>query len=592
MLTIIFLTFYIALYKHSYADTKEIDVPSIYKLSKTKGKDDTLRILNTDAATILNPHLSLSVKDWFAGRVVYEPLASFDKDGHLIPFLASEIPSRENGGLSLDGKSVTWRLKQEIKWSDGKPFTSDDVLFTYQFISNPEVRSSSAPLYESIESLQVISPYLIKINFKNVTPSWALPFVGIQGVIIPRHIFQDYNGANAKDAPANLLPVGTGPYRVIPPGIKPQEVLLLGTQLIETNKIVYEPNPYFRESNKHFFSRVELKGGGTVREAARLVLEEGGIDYTPGLERLGVGELTEMSKNDQGRLVLNFVARVERISLNRTDPNKEADNGERSSLKIPHPFFSDKRVRQAFAHSINREAAAAVFGSGAQPTTNNLVAPPQYNSPNVFYKFDLEKARALLDEAGWIDTDSDGIRDKHGMKMKVVYQTSVDTLRNKVQLNVQKDLKSVGIEVELKRVDPSIMFGSGSSNPDSYYRFNADLIEFAMTSDSPDPDNYMKFWTCGQIPQKSNQWSSGGNIERWCNERYDALYHESSKELNNEKRNAIFIEMNDILIEDVAMIPIVHRVDVSGVSKNLKDVELTPWDSDTWNIKDWRRVSK
>jgi peptide/nickel transport system substrate-binding protein len=558
--------------------------------STAGGAGDTLRILNPQAPTNLNPHLSLAIKDTEASRITYEPLASFNKEGDLVPFLAAEIPSLENGGVAADGKSVTWKLRQDVKWSDGEPFTADDVLFTYEFISNPEVKAATAATYSAVESVEAIDTYTVKVNFKDVNPSWALPFVGMQGMIIPRHIFEPYNGANAQEAPANTLPVGTGPYRVMPPGIKPQEVLLLGTQLVETNKIVFEPNPYFREADKPFFSRVELRGGGTVNEAARLVMS-GEVDYAY-LGQLPPETLEDLDTSGQGRLVTNFGSRVERILLNRTDPNQETADGERSSLQFPHPFFSDKKVRQAFAYAIDRENIAALYGLVGRTTSNNLVAPPQYNSPNAFYEFNLDKARALLDEAGWIDADGDGIRENQdGVRLEVVFQAPVGTTVQAAQHIVREGLRSIGVEVELKLVDPSILYGSGLDNPDSVWRFNADMQEIAVRSASPDPSLYMRFWTCGQIPQKANKWSAGLNIERWCSPEYDAMYQQSTAELDPEKRRQIFIQMNDMLIEDVVMIPLVLTAQASGANGTIEGIDLTPWDTELWNIKDWRRSS-
>ena len=552
--------------------------------------EDTLRILHPEASTILNPHLTGSVKDWEPSRLTYEPLATFNKDGELVPILATEIPTIENGGVASDGKSVTWKLRQDVKWSDGEFFTADDVLFTYQFVSNPAVNASSQAIYDTVESVEVIDDHTIKVNFKDVNPAWALPFVGFQGVIIPRHIFEPYNGPDARAAPANTLPVGTGPYRVIAPGIKPQEVLLLGSKIVETNKIVFEPNPYFREEGKPYFSQVEWKGGGVVSEAARLVLQEGEVDYAYSLWQLAPEELEALAQAGAGSLVTNFGSKVNRILINRTDPNRETADGERSSLEIPHPFFGDDRVRQAIAHAIDREAIAAVYGPLGRPTDKNLVAPPQYVSPNSFYEFDLEKAKSLLAETGWLDTDGDAIRDKDGQKLSVVLQSPSINPQEARDI-IQAALESIGVEVILKIVDPSDMFGACSvDNPDADTCFNADMQEFALRSVSPDPSAYMQFWTCAQIPQKDNNWS-GWNDERWCNPAYDQLHEQSTTELDPEKRRQLFIQMNDMLIEDVVMIPVVYLADAQGVGDDIEGIDLTPWDTNTWNIKDWRRAS-
>lgn len=556
-----------------------------------RGVGDTLRILNREAPVTLNPHLAEAIKDWEACRITYEPLASFDRDGQMVLFLAAEAPSLENGGVAEDGLSVTWKLKQNIQWSDGEPFTADDVLFTYEYITNPTVESTSADFYTTVERVEVIDDYTVQVHFKEPNPAWAVPFVGIQGMIIPRHKFEEYNGANAREAPANDLPVGTGPYQVMPPGIKTQEVLFLGNELIETNKTVFEPNPYFREEDKPYFSEVELQGGGTVNEAARAVLSDGRVDYAYFLS-LPPEMLLELEEAGPGRLVQNFGSTVDRILLNHTDPHQESADGERSSLEVPHPFFQDKTVRQAFAYAVNRERISEqVYGPAGRPTYNNLVAPPQYSSSNIFYRFDLEEAAALLDEAGWTDTNGDGFRDKEGERLKVVYQAPLGESEQQIQQIVKEDLESIGVEVELKIVDSSIMFNFGSSNPNTFWRFNADLQETWITSPSLDPAPYMQYWTCAQIPQQENNWTAGNNAERWCNPEYDALLQQAASELDPEKRQELFIQMNDMLIEDVVMIPMVHVAQVSGANENIEGIELTPWDSEVWNIKDWRRVS-
>ncbi len=554
-----------------------------------RGAGDTLRLLYWQAPTILNPHLTQGTKDLAACRIVYEPLASYDKDGKLIPFLAAEIPSLENGGVAADGKSVTWKLKHDVLWDDGEPFTADDVLFTYEFVSDSKTGALTSATYDAIQSVEAIDSYTVKINFKDVNPAWSLPFVGNQGMILPRHAFAGYSGENAKNAPVNQLPIGTGPYRMVAPGIKPQEVLLLGTQIVETNKIVYEINQHFREPDKPYFKKIELRGGGTVDEAARSLFEAGKVDFVYNL-LLDSERLTELQQLGKAKVAVYLTSKVERLLINFTDPNRATEDGERSSLQFPHPFFSDKKVRQAFSYAMDRDSIAALYGSEGKPTANLLVSPATFESPNTSYEYNLHQAAALLDEAGWRDTNGDGVRDKDGVKMKVVFQTSVNAVRQETQNIVQKSLKSIGVEVDLKNIDASTFFGPNPANPNTRWHFYADLEMYNLGNANPDPGSYMQYWTCDEIPQKATDWA-GNNNERWCNPDYDALFAKSTTEMDPEARRQLFIQMNDMIINEVVMIPLVHRAGLHGISNSLQGVDLTPWDSELWNIKDWRRVS-
>lgn len=539
--------------------------------------NDTLRLLSWQAPTILNPHLARGSKDYIACRISYEPLASYDKDGNLVPLLAAEIPTRENGGLAEDGTWVIWKLKQDVLWADGEPFTADDVLFTYEYITNPDVAATSRAQYEAIERVEVIDDWTVQLFFADVNPAWSLPFVGPRGMIMPRHVFEAYSGPNFREAPGNLAPVGTGPYQVV--------------DFVPGDVVVYEPHPTFREEGKPFFSRVQLKGGGDAASAARAVLQTGDVDFAENLQ-VEPPILEELLEAGQGHLVTASRPLVEHILLNRTDPNKETSDGERSSMQFPHPFLSNKKVRQAFAYAIDRETIATnLYGDSGRPTSNILVEPVTYRSPNTSFAFDLDRAAALLDEAGWTDTDGDGIRDKDGVDMHVLFQTSTGAVRQKTQEIVKQGLESIGIDVELKSIEPASFFDNDPANPDTYSHFYADVQMFTIPYDSPDPGAYMQGWMCDEIPTKDNDWSKN-NIERWCNSDYDKLYEQSTVEMDPEKRQQLFIQMNDLLIEDVVLIPLVHRLRVSGVSNTLAGVELTPWDESVWNMQDWQRATE
>jgi peptide/nickel transport system substrate-binding protein len=206
-------------------------------------------------------------------------------------------------------------------------------------------------------------------------------------------------------------------------------------------------------------------------------------------------------------------------------------------------------------------------------------------------QYDLEKAAQLLDEAGWKDTNDNGIRDKDGLEMKVVFQTSVNPLRQKTQAVIKQSWESIGLEVELKSVDASVFFSSDPSNNDTVEHFYADVQMFTTGNLNPDPTPYFKTYKCDNIPQKSNNWS-GDNYSRYCNPEYDKLWDQVITELDPDVRATMFKQLNDLLVQEVVVIPLIHRAEVVGVSNNLKGVDLTPWDSRTWNIAQWEKVKE
>lgn len=542
--------------------------------SDTANNNQVLKMIYWQAPTMLNPHLSTGFKDSEASRITLEPLGTFNPEGKLIPVLAQEIPTEENGGVAKDGLSVTWKLRQDVKWSDGEKFTADDVVFTYEFVTNPQVGSVNSADYAVVKSVKALDEYTVKITFKEITPAWYSVFVGSAGMILPQHLYAQYNGENAREAPFNLIPVGTGAYSV--------------SQFKPGDSVIYQPNPYYRQPENQNFERIEIKGGGDATSAARAVLQTGDADFAYNLQ-VESNILEELAKANKGKLITNFGSQGERILLNYTDPNRETGEGERSSLKFPHPFLRDVKVRQALALAIDKETIAnQLYGVTGKATSNFLLAPPEFVSSNIVSEFNLQKAEQLLEEAGWKDSNGNGIRDKDGVEMKVLFQTTVNPLRQKTQEIIKQSWQSLGMEVELKSIDASVFFSSDPSNNDTVEHFYADAQMFTTGNNNPDPTPYFKVYTCDNIPQKSNNWS-GDNYSRYCNPEYDQLLQTVITELNPEKRAIIFKQLNDMLVTQATVIPIIHRADVVGVSNNLQGVSLTPWDSRTWNIAQWRK---
>ena len=546
--------------------------PSAFTPTK-RGGGGRLRVLWWQAPTIANVHLSTGTKDNDASRVVNEPLISFNRDGEFMPILAEAIPSVENGGLSRDGTSVTWRLKKGVSWHDGKPFTADDVIFTWEYAADPATGAVTSGSYQNIKHIDRVDEHTVKVVFTEPTPFWYDAFCGVRGQILPKHLVGEYKGQNSRNSPYNLKPVGTGPYKMVE--FKPGDVAL------------YELNPHYHVPNRPFFDVVELKGGGDAASAARAVIQTGEFDYAWNLQvEKDVLERIER-QGTRGKVVIFPQANVEHIQLNRTDPWTEVD-GERSSLKVPHPFLTDLLVRQAYNVAVDRRTIAEqLYGNAGQPTSNFIDSPKRFQSPNTRWEFNLEKAAQWLEQAGW-KRGSDGIRVKDGRRMKIVYQTSVNPVRQKTQAIVKKAFEHIGIEVELKGVNAGVYFSSDPANPDTYAHFYADIQMYSFGPGSPDPQAHLNRFVSWEIAQKANNWS-GRNIVRWSNAEYDRLWRQAETELDPVERAALIIRMNNLLVEDVALIPVIWRNGVRAVNHKLHGMELSDWDSDFWDLAYWHR---
>ena len=542
-----------------------------YKPTKAGG-GGPLRMLFWQAATLLNPHFAVGTKDQEGSRIFYEPLAAWDADGNLVPVLAAEIPDLENGGLAPDGMSVTWKLRKDVSWHDGRPFSADDVVFNWEYAADPATAATTIGSYQDLK-VEKIDPLTVRVLFQKPTPNWADAFVGQRGMVIPKHLFEPYKGANSRAAPANLKPVGTGPYRFL--DFKPGDL------------IKGDRNPGYYLPNRPHFDTIEMKGGGDAVSAARAVIQTGEYDYAWNMQvEDEILQRLESGSSTKGRVEIAEGGNIEHIELNNTDPWTEVD-GERSSLTTKHPLFSDPAVRRALGLLVDRASVEAhIYGRTGIATGNFVNKPDRFASKNTKWEFDVGKANKLLDEAGW-QRGADGIRAKDGKTLKLVFQTSINAPRQKTQAIVKQACQKAGIDVELKSITSSVYFSSDVANPDTYTKFYADLQMFTTTMGDPDPGVFMRQFNSWEAASKENKWQ-GRNITRWRNEEYDRTYRAAESELDPVKRAALFIKMNDLVVGDPVVIPVVYRPRVSAISRQLR-VRLSGWDNDLWDLKNWYR---
>ena len=540
-----------------------------YKPTK-RGGGGTLRLLWWQGPTLLNPHFATGTKDQDGSRLFYEPLAAWHPEGELVPILAAEVPTLENGGVAADGRSVTWRLKRGVSWHDGKPFTADDVVFNWEYVSDPATAAVSSGSYRNMR-VDKIDGHTVRITFTEPTPFWADAFVGGQGMIIPKHLFAAFKGAKSRDAPANLKPVGTGPY--VFADFKPGDML--------RGRI----NTSYHEPDRPFFDLVELKGGGDAVSAARAVLQTGEFDHAWNV--LVEDEiLKRLEQGGKGRVVIVPQGSIEHIQLNNTDPWTEVD-GERSSAKTRHPALTDKAVREALNLLVDRKSIQEhIYGRIGIATPNFVNLPARFRSPNQSFEFNPAKANQVLDAAGWARGPG-GVRGRGGKQLKFVFQTSINAPRQKTQQVIKQACQKAGIDLELKAIPPSVYFSSDEGNPDTTTKFYSDLQMYNIGQGRPDPGFLMNVFCSWEISSKANRWQ-GRNVSRWRNDEYDRLYRAAEHEMDPVKRAALFIRMNDLVIENRVVIPVVNRPGAAARSNKMRSL-LSGWDNTTWLLKDWYR---
>jgi len=525
------------------------------------GGSGTLRLLWWQAPTILNPHLSTGTKDSDGSRIFYEPLADFDTDGNMFPVLATEAPTLDNGGVSKDGLSITWKLREGVKWHDGKPFTADDVVFTWEYASNPATSAVTQGIYSRAASVEKVDDLTVKVSFAKPSPGWYDLFVGPNGGVLPKHVFGDYVGEKSRDASANLAPVGTGPFKL--------KEFRAGDTVWGDRFVDYW------DAGKPHFDSVEMKGGGDSQGAARAVLQSGEADWAWNLQ-VEPSVLAQMEQGGAGILFSGPGASSERVMINFADPNKEVD-GARSEPSTQHPIFKNKDARNAIALSVQRDVIVEqLYGKGGTVTPNNLNTPPQFVSPNTTWEYNIDKAKELLA----------GVPEAAGYKL--LFQTSINSVRQKTQEIIKQSLEKVAFKVELKSIDGSVFFSSDAGNPDTNRKFYADLQMYTNGPDSPYPIAWARRFRSDEICQKSNSWAAT-NVTRYNNPEFDKLHDQAQVEMDPAKQAELFIAMNDLTVNDFVEVPIVHRGNLIAVSKTLEGYSPAAFMSDVYDMKNWSK---
>lgn len=548
------------------------------------GQGGELTLLQWQAPSSANPYLSTGEKDLLASSPVLESLAEVAPDGSLVPNLATEIPTKSAGTIAEDDSSITWTIQEGVLWSDGTPLTSDDLVFTWEYCSN-EATGCSQDM-STIDTVEATDDHTIVIHFVSPQPYPFGTFTTFNQPVLQRAQFEDCVGAEAISCTEqNFAPIGTGPFVI--------------TELRPEDTVSYEMNPNYRgiPEGKPFFGSITLKGGGDAEASARSVLEVDEADYAWNLQ-VAPELLGPMEEAGNGVVKVGFTADVEHINLNQTDPNGAAPSEYEGDVFAPtggtHPvFYQNGEFARALSLAISRDQLVQVgYGPAGSPVCTLWPVPGEATTNQDWcLTQDIDAANAILDELGYLDTDDDGVREHPAFGPLVFeYVTSTNAVRQSNQDIVKANWAEIGVVAEMANQDASLFFDGTCASDFCIWKFFTDIQMFTNGSSLPDAQNYLVSWKSSEIPTSADAWG-GDNMPRLNSQEFDDVWDQlASTALDDPARAEQVIRLQDIMVEQGAVIPLIHRGDVSAFGSDIQGIgELNAWDSEYWNVEDWTR---
>lgn len=545
-----------------------------------RGRGGALTLLYWQFPDHLNPYLA-GATPLDPSALVLEPLARYDEGGQLIPWLAESIPTVEAGDLAADGTSITWKLRNDVFWSDGNPLTAEDVVFTADFCRNPENECVQAPLFAMVEAVELVDPLTVTIRFSEPQADPYLPFVGVASPVLQKVQYEACLQDTVEGCEkTNRKPVGTGPYVV--------------SDFNKGKTAVFTPSEFFRDPFRPYFGEITISSDYNATTAASVVLEKGEADFAWNVQ-VEPQILHQLAQQGVGHVETTYGSCVERLTVNLTNPDPtlgELPSVWSAEAPNPHPFLTETAVRQALSLAIDRQALInQVYGSSSQISCNIVPAPGPFASPNNSSCFspNANAANALLDEAGIRDLNGDGVRESNGIALRVLLQAATSPAQQAIQRQIQNAWAAIGVATDLKDLPAEELFNTQPDAENSYTRFTADVVLFTDCFGGTNPSDYMQQWTCAEIPTPANKWQ-GRNVARYCNPAYDDLAAQLAAATSRDQQAQLVQQLNDLLVQEGIVIPLVQRGIVSVHANNLLGVRPNTWDSDLWNIGDWVRT--
>lgn len=505
---------------------------------------------------LLNPLLGSQTINIIVSENILEGLLQPFPDGTYQPLLAAEVPTLQNGGVSPDGLTITWKLKPGVTWSDGKPFTAKDVVFTYNVIMNPANPVVNRTGYPDIESVTAKDETTVVVRYKKL----YAPFKDHFSVILPEHVFGGTTVIDKHDF--NRAPVGTGPFKF--------------KSWASGDSITLERNPNYREQGKPYLDGIIFKIVPS-REAAVQAYKVGEIDV---LWNLIEANIPEFEAIPDSVIEPTPSDRVERLILNASCPSGE----KQGDPSCPHPVLGDLRVRQAIELAIDKRAIVDKLLFGKTTVATSAIPKGWYAPTLPPSEYNPEKARQLLDAAGW-KPGPDGIRVKDGVRARLTYGTTTgDRLREQTQQVIQEMLKAVGIEVEIKNSPSAVLLGTWQDNAPRA-RGNFDILMWT-TNAGLDPQAHLyNYFHSSQIP--TEQTRSGRNYHRIVDPELDRALEAAGATADEGQRKALYQTVAERVNAGKGHIVLYNRLEIDAFKKYVKGHGVNTWDYLAWDTENW-----
>ncbi|MCM2474648.1 peptide ABC transporter substrate-binding protein [Rhizobium sp. CG5] len=493
--------------------------------------------------TVFNPHMLHIEVDEGIHFSVFDPLFAIDPDGKFTPALAIDVPTVENGGISADGLSWKVKLRDDVKWHDGTPFTAEDVKFTLELMVDPEFRSWRKTGHELVRELTVVSP--TEISWKMEKPFAPYPSILASTFIVPKHVLGAEKDKNI--APFNNAPIGTGPFKWV-------ERVAGDHITLEANADYFGDGPYLERIIYKYIPDLTV---------LYTQFKTGDIDVA-GLQWITPDHYEEAKALDGKTVVVVPGSTVESVTFN-----------------MEKPQFKELAVRQALYHAIDKATIIEALYYGL-PTPTESYMPQQsfYANPDLpKHEYDPEKSKKLLDEAGWVP-GSDGIRAKDGVKLSFSNSTTAGNhIREQVQQFMQQSFKDIGVEMTISNLPPAVMWGE-------YWmmsKFDSVVVGLDfLTGADPDTSDYFKSTSIGA------KGGAGQNNWQYANPEVDKLLDEGGQVFVPEERKKIYLKIQEIMRADLPFLPMFqystvrgYKTGAEGIAYNV-NVRIDSWNPGSW----------